>query len=91
MLHYSVRRGHYTASKQLISYGANVNSVDMFNKTPLDYALEIRNFELVQLLLSELANPFREQLYTGNIYYAKWLGKKIYRIVREVQIVSQHF
>lgn len=47
MLHYSVRRGHYATTKNILYYNADVNAEDMYGYRPLDYALEIRNFELV--------------------------------------------
>jgi hypothetical protein len=57
----------------------------MYGSTPLDYALEIRNLELIKELLCHLANPFRKVLL--NERFAKRLGAKIYRFIREVQLI----
>ena len=69
--------------KELIEAGANVNSRDILNRTPLTVACEIQNFEIAQLLIEKGANvdlsdyenysPLIMASYKGNLQLVQLL------------------
>ena len=48
---FSVERGYINHTKKAIKAGGNVNARDYFKKTPLIYASETGNLEILSLLL----------------------------------------
>ncbi len=49
-LHWTCQNGHLNVVKFLLSIKVNVNAVNMYNYSALDYALDRKNPEVVQLL-----------------------------------------
>ena len=55
-LHYAAEQGKLAVCNQLISNGANVNTLDYANETPLHYAARIGSVDVCKLLISNGAN-----------------------------------
>ncbi|KAH8854635.1 Ankyrin repeat domain-containing protein 42 [Schistosoma japonicum] len=56
-IHYVVERSDFTALKEMISSGANVNEVDQQSFTPLHWAANVGAIEILQYLLWKNADP----------------------------------
>jgi len=52
LLHTAVQNGNLKQVEILIKNGANINTLDMYEKTPLDTARENKNYEVVEYLES---------------------------------------
>lgn len=70
-LHYvAYYDGNLDLAKALLDAGAAVNAKDGKNKTPLDYAVSLRNAALVELLLAKGARTGKELRAETDIHYA---------------------
>ena len=56
-LHFAVQDGDIEKVRALIDQGAIVNTFDQIDKTPLHYATESENFQIIELLLKAGADP----------------------------------
>lgn len=80
----------------LIEHGANVNATDKHNSTPLHFATEYKNKNVVALLLENGANPNAESIgnYTPLHFAAKWEEMDIVDLLLskavEINIRSTH-
>ena len=54
-LHIAVLNNYMAIAKLLMIKGADVNAYDMCNKTPIIYAIEKSNLEMIKFLLSKQA------------------------------------
>nr|AKD28025.1 ankyrin repeat domain protein [Glypta fumiferanae] len=52
LLHHAVNRGQLNVARTLIDYGANVNAIDGNEKSPISYAIDDVNIEMIKLLAS---------------------------------------
>ena len=55
-LHITCRCGFYNLVKYLVDMGANMNSIDKGNKTPLVYAVKSKNLQIVKFLIISSAD-----------------------------------
>lgn len=53
-LHYAVKANRFTIVKLLLEHGANVNTINNFNETPLCYG---NNYDIIKVLLRYNSNP----------------------------------
>lgn len=53
-LHLAVKTNHYNIVKKLINRGANINSLNNYNETPICFA---SNYNIIKILLNNKANP----------------------------------
>lgn len=66
-LHFAAREGDVEKCVRLIASGFDVNAFDDIGKTPLHYAAEKEQFEVVQLLIEHGANVnAHHELTVGN-------------------------
>jgi len=49
-LSFAIKQNDINSINVLLSYGCNINQKDIFNKTPLDYADESKNLQIINLL-----------------------------------------
>ncbi len=56
MLHKAVRTNNYELVRELIRLGAYINTVDLWNKTPLISAIELNLTQMAKLLICNISN-----------------------------------
>ncbi|EAS03144.2 ankyrin domain protein (macronuclear) [Tetrahymena thermophila SB210] len=65
-LHWACKRGHCQVARMLIQQGADVDAKDLIGRTPLYFAISIQDAPIVELLLSNQANPWSTKEYNLN-------------------------
>ncbi|KAL4477297.1 hypothetical protein ABPG73_003423 [Tetrahymena malaccensis] len=65
-LHWACKRGHCQVAGMLIKQGADVDAKDLIGRTPLYFAISIQDAPIVELLLSNQANPWSTKEYNLN-------------------------
>jgi len=70
-LHYAVNQGDFTIVELLITYRANVNSVNIEGMTPLMYSCQSNNSGIIEYLLENGADSIiRDKYNNSSIHYA---------------------
>jgi ankyrin repeat protein len=74
-LYWAVQRGHYTATKSLIDFGANLEQADGNRLTPLSISAHAGDVRLCRLLLEHGAQYIqRDRLGLTAMHYAAFAG-----------------
>ena len=62
-LHYAAYAGHIPSLRLLLAHGADPNQIEtQFNKTPVDWAIEVRQYKVISLLNKHVLSENRKQL-----------------------------
>lgn len=70
-LHYAVNQGDFTIVELLITYHANLNSVNIEGMTPLMYSCQSNNSGIIEYLIENGADPIiRDRYNNSSLHYA---------------------
>jgi ankyrin repeat protein len=68
LLHKAVRNENYELAVILIKLGAYINTIDIFNKTPLISAIEFNYTQMANLLITNISNDLKYQFVQTNMF-----------------------
>lgn len=69
LLHKAVRNENYELAVILIKLGAYINTIDIFNKTPLISAIEFNYTQMANLLITNISNDLKYQFVQTNMLF----------------------
>ncbi|CAD8192657.1 unnamed protein product [Paramecium pentaurelia] len=88
-LHWSCKKGLYEMSELLIKYHADVDAIDIMNRTPLYLAIQENNITTIELLLRNKAYPWSTSLTDlGEVVKDNKKARKILTLIRRIDIIN---
>ncbi|CAD8203156.1 unnamed protein product [Paramecium octaurelia] len=88
-LHWSSKKGLYEMSELLIKYHADVDAIDIMNRTPLYLAIQENNIPIIELLLRNKAYPWSTSLTDlGEVVKDNKKVRKILTLIRRLDIIN---
>ncbi|CAD8197722.1 unnamed protein product [Paramecium pentaurelia] len=88
-LHWSSKKGLYEMTEMLIKYHADVDAIDILNRTPLYLAIQENNIPIIELLLRNKAYPWSTSVTDlGEVVKDNKKVRKILTLIRRLDIIN---
>ncbi|CAD8119429.1 unnamed protein product [Paramecium sonneborni] len=88
-LHWSSKKGLYEMTELLIKYHADVDAIDILNRTPLYLAIQENNIPIIELLLRNKAYPWSTSVTDlGEVVKDNKKVRKILTLIRRLDIIN---